>query len=142
MCDLLLTTTTLINKTFFYSVLFLKLHRLLATVQRNEPGGRKEEQKNNMRVRSVELSQGRAEPRPGEGSGNGPKQHSITSLISITHSITPPGTVFQTGTCRATRSCKEITEPSGAALSDLQRGDVCSPWRRSQGGASSFRLAC
>lgn len=39
---------------------------------------------------------GQAEARGGDG-GNGPKQHAITSrnlFFEITHSTTPPGTVF------------------------------------------------
>lgn len=57
--------------------------------------------------------EGVAGPRPGEGRGNGPKQHAIMSFFfffffEITHSITPPGTVyFQTGKCRATRKLQK-----------------------------------
>lgn len=65
---------------------------------------------------------GRAGLRSG---GVGMVQSSTRSCFLITHSTTPPGTVWfsLTGACRATRSCKQITEPV-PALTDLQGGEI------------------
>lgn len=66
---------------------------------------------------------GRAGLRPGEGSGNGPKQHTIASLIFLFKSLTPPhhqALFFSDwGNAGPPEAAKQITEPLGAVMLDL-----------------------
>lgn len=118
-----LITTTLINKTFLFGFLFLKLHCNGSNCTKewtsgttsawkvqlitNSEGGKKRRNKKLLdhKVKGKKKKKnykegvscclrrrcGRAGLRPGEGSGNGPKQHTIASLIfSFFKSLTPP----------------------------------------------------
>lgn len=147
MCDLLLTTTTLINKTFFYSVLFFKTPPFVSDCTKEWTRREKEVQKKKKHVRvwSVELSrqwQGRAEPRPGGGQWEWSKaaRHHISHLNHSLH--------------HTTRHCFSDWDMQGhqklqrdhwtfrsGAVRPAERGCPLA-LEEVTGGASSFRLAC